>query len=96
MSDKAVELKKLLEAIFEDSLVEPKEREALSEFTKSLSREESGAVFAAFFREKWGEAMADGVLTAVERALLVKIVHELELGPDDLAPQMRQALKEHL
>lgn len=96
MSDKSAELKKLLESIFEDSFVEPQEREALSAFTKSLNRDEVSAVFTAFFKEKWGEAMADGVLTAVERALLVKIVEELELNAEDLAPQMRHALREHL
>lgn len=96
MSDKSAELKKLLESIFEDSFVEPREREALSAFTKSLNRDEASAVFTAFIKEKWGEAMADGVLTAVERALLVKIVEELELNAEDLAPQMRHALREHL
>jgi len=88
----ADDLKGLLERIFEDSIVEPKEREALAECTKSIKAEETLSVFKAFLKAKWGEAMADDVLTGPERSLLTKIMTELDLELSDLPPQARLAL----
>ncbi len=89
----AAELKKLLQEIFEDDVVEPKEREALAHFTQAMSSTETLRIFQAFLRDKWGEAIADDVITPAERRLLSHIMHELNLDLDDLPVQARLALK---
>lgn len=94
MTDTAAELKKLLLDIFDDGIVEPTEREALAQFTRSMSPSETAAVFRSFVAEKWGEAMADDVLTASEVRLMGHIVAELHLELDDLPIQARLALKD--
>ncbi len=96
MSHTVAELKQLLKTIFADSIVEPKEREALGEFTKSMTVEETAEAFQQFLKEKWGEIMADDVITGAERALLVKIMHELSLALEHLPLQARHAMKDHL
>lgn len=88
----ATELKKLLVEIFDDEIVEAKERAALAAFTKSMSPEETLKVFKAFLSEKWGEVIADDVITPGERRLLGHILHELHLRAEDLPPQARMAL----
>ena len=80
MSDNAAQLKTLLQDIFADDIVEPKERETLAKFTEQLSNEETLEVFQTFLKEKWGEATQDGVVTAQERRLLAHIMEELGLG----------------
>lgn len=89
-------LKKLLENIFEDEIVEPQEREALAAFTQSMSTEETSSVFQQFLREKWGEAIADDRLTAAEIRLLGHIIAELDLKLEHLPPQAQHALKDTL
>lgn len=93
MSDSAVQLKKLLREIFDDEIVEPKERDALTKFTESMSTEEKLSVFQQFLSEKWGEAIADDVLTGAELRLLGHIMAELNLELRDLPEQARFALK---
>lgn len=94
MTDTALELKKLLQDIFDDEIVEPGEREALARFTKEMSWAEASAVFRSFVAEKWGEAMADDVLTASEVRLMGHIMTELHLDIEDLPIQARLALKD--
>jgi hypothetical protein len=96
VTDQASDLKQLLVDIFEDSIVEPKERDALAAFTKSMSPEDSLKVFQQFLREKWGEAMEDDVLTGAEIRLLGHIVAELNLEAEHLPMQARMALKDAL
>ena len=96
VTDKADDLKKLLINIFDDSIVEPEEREALSAFTQSMSSDETLAVFQQFLREKWGEAIADDVLTGDEIRLLGHIMVELNLGIEHLPLQARMALKDKI
>lgn len=96
MTDKAASLKKLLVNIFEDALVEPKEREALASFTETMDRAETLAVFKEFLREKWGEVIADHKITAAEVRLLGHIMTELSLEITDLPEQARLGLKDTL
>lgn len=94
MNDNAAQLKKLLDTIFDDEIVEPKERETLARFTKTMSAGETSQVFQKFLAEKWGEAIADDVLTASEIRLLGHIMTELHLELKDLPEQARFALKD--
>jgi len=94
VSESTVQLKKLLQEIFEDEIVEPKERDALTRFTDSMSNEEKLAVFQQFLSEKWGEAIADDVLTGAELRLLGHIMAELNLELRDLPEQARFALRD--
>ena len=96
MTDTAASLKKLLEDIFEDAIVEPKEREALNAFTKSMTGEETLAVFKQFLHEKWGEVIADDRITGAELRLLGHIMGELSLELEHLPEQARFALKDAL
>lgn len=94
MTQSAAELKKLLEEIFEDSIVDSKERDALALATTHIPVEETLSVFTAFLSEKWGEAIADDVITSAERSLLGRIMCELNLELEHLPTQARLALKD--
>ncbi len=96
MSENAAELKELITKIFDDNIVETKEREALQVAKESLDSETVHDVFKEFFKEKWGEAVADDLITGVERSLLGKIYLELGLELNDLPPMARIALKDQL
>ncbi len=96
MSQNAAELHLLITQIFEDNIVEAKEREALQAAKAHLDNETVHQVFKDFFKAKWGEAVADDVITGVERSLLGKIYLELGLELEDLPPMARIALKEQL
>jgi len=80
-------LKKLLEDIFEDSVVDRKEHHALLDMTRSPDVDAGVVrrVFVNFVEKKWGEAMADGVLSSQERLLLLGMLRELRL-PDEAVP----------
>lgn len=94
MSGSEQTLATLLEAIFEDGIVEVDEREQLARASSSLDAAVVASVFKAFLHRKWGEVIADDVLTAQERLLLGRIVAELHLSQDDLPPQARMALRD--
>ena len=96
MTDKAADLKQLLINIFDDSIVEPQERDTLSAFTDSMSADETLSVFKTFLQEKWGEAIADDVLTSDEIRLLGHIMVELDLESEHLPLQARMALKDKI
>jgi hypothetical protein len=88
-------LAKLLDTIFEDGIVEPRERRTLRAFTdeSELNTEQILSVFGRFVDTKWGEAVADGVITAQEKNLLATIVKELRLPTESLPKQIRLALR---
>lgn len=90
-------LQHLLERIFADDVVEVGERSALLEFQASGELDPNGIerVFARFVDEKWGQAMADGVLTQHEKLVLRRILEELELRDEAVPLQLRLALKAH-
>lgn len=80
-------LQKLLEDIFEDSVVDRQEHDALVTMTRSEGVDQAAVrkVFVDFVEKKWGEAMADGVLSSQERLLLLGMLRELRL-PDEAIP----------
>ena len=88
-------LAKLLDTIFEDGIVEVRERRALRQYTEEseLNAEQILAIFGGFVDKKWGEAVADGVITAQEKNLLATIVKELRLPADMLPKQIKLALR---
>ncbi len=92
----AKDLNKLLESIFEDGIVEPEERQELAAFTQSLPRDDVSKTFVAFLKAKWGEVIADDVITGAERVLMGKILMELELALEDLPHQAQVILKNHV
>ncbi len=94
MSESEQALATLLESIFEDGIVEVEERERLERLTSSLDAAAVASTFRAFLKKKWGEVIADDVLTPQERLLLGRIVGELKLSVDDLPVQARLALRD--
>jgi hypothetical protein len=94
VTESASDLKKLLNDIFDDEIVEPNERQHLAKFTKHMKRDETLAVFQEFLHEKWGEVIADDVITGSERRLLGHIMAELDLDIEHLPVQARMALKD--
>lgn len=96
MSPTPDQLRALLDRIFADAIVEPNERAELFQYSSALPREETLAVFRRFISDKWGEAIADDVITPQERALLSRIVSELSIQLLDLPEQMQHALRDHL
>lgn len=90
----SADLQKLLQDIFDDGIVEPSERAQLASFTKSMSKDETLGVFQAFLTSKWGEVIADDVITSQERRLLGHIMTELDLELEHLPVQARLALKD--
>ncbi len=85
-------LRGLLEQIFADGVVEPKEREALAAARAGLQPADVLKVFVKFLSDKWGEVTADGRITGTERALLIRVVDELNLSADELPVEARMAL----
>lgn len=87
---------RLLESIFADDVVDIAERSALLEFQADGELDARGVqrVFARFVDARWGEAMADGVLTTHERLVLRRILEELDLRDDAIPLQLRLALKQ--
>lgn len=88
------ELMRLLLRIFEDDVVTVSERSALLEFQADGHLDAQGVqrVFARFVQDKWGEALADGVVTNHEKLVLRRVLEELELRPDAIPLQLRLAL----
>jgi len=87
-------LHKLLDDIFEDSVVDRKEHDALAAMTRNaeVDRDVVRKVFVSFVEKKWGEAMADGVLTPQERLLLLGMLRELRLPDEAIPHHLRCAL----
>lgn len=96
MSHTPEDLRKLLDRIFADEIVEPHEREELSAYRASLPADATLRVFRKFIQDKWGEVMADDVITPHERALLSRIINELSIQLLDLPEQAQHALRDHL
>jgi hypothetical protein len=89
-------LEALLTQIFEDGVVEVAERDALAHACRELElgQDEILGVFTGFLDKKWGEAMADDVLTSSERLVLKRIIRELRIPDDRLPVQARLALRD--
>lgn len=94
MSHSPEGLRKLLDRIFADALVEPQERAELSAYGAALPAEDTLRVFRKFIDDKWGEAIADDVITPQERSLLGRIVTELSIQLLDLPHQAQHALRD--
>ncbi len=95
-ADPKAQLQTLLEAIFADGVVEVKERQALAAFRSEgkLDADQIEKGFRRFVENKWGEAAADGVVTAQEELLLKTIVDELGVPEDKLPLQLKMALRD--
>jgi len=93
-ADAKKELLNLLAAIFRDGVVEVRERDALHALLDStaLGPDDVHGVFVRFVDQKWGEALADGILTGTERSLLLTIQRELRLLDEHLPIHLRHAL----
>jgi hypothetical protein len=86
-------LMQLLDDIFEDNVVTAEERSSLIEFQAGLDPARVQRVFTAFVEKKWGEVIADGVVTDLEKLVLRLVLEELNL-PDAAVPeQVRRALR---
>jgi hypothetical protein len=86
-------LMQLLNEIFEDNVVTAEERSSLIEFQAGLDPARVRRVFKAFVEKKWGEALADGVVTDLEKLALRLVLEELDL-PDAAVPEkVRLALR---
>lgn len=87
-------LTRLLESIFADDVVDLAERSALLEFQAEGELDAKGIerTFARFVEVRWGQAMADGVLTTHEKLVLQRILEELDLRPESIPLQLRLAL----
>ena len=87
MTEPKAEFKKLLEAIFEDGVVEVNERSALQAYRAHsvLSETDVQRVFARFLESQFDVAMADGKISTHERLLITTIIQELHI-PDDAVP----------
>ena len=92
MSENAASLRRLLDQVFADGIVEPKERDAIAALRAKLPAKDVMDVFVKFLSDKWGEASADGRITGIERSLMLHIVDELALSAKDLPTQARMAL----
>jgi hypothetical protein len=95
MSQQAeAQLMKLLVNIFEDNLVSVAERTALLEFRSNgaLGGDAVQRVFAAFVEKKWGEALADGIVTPQEKLVLQRVLEELDLPAEKIPLQLRLSL----
>ena len=87
MTEPKAELTKLLESIFEDGVVEVKERESLQSYRAHtvLSEADVQQVFTRFLEKKFDQAMEDGKISTQERLLIATIVSELRV-PDSAVP----------
>lgn len=83
----------LLRRIFADNVVTADERDELLDLQSELAPKAVQGVFAAFVAEKWGEALADGVITRDEQLALRRVVEELQVPEADLPPRLRLALR---
>ena len=85
--DPKKELHKLLEAIFEDGVVEVNERQALQSYREHsvLSSDEVHRSFGRFLEKQFDKAMADGKISTQERLLIATIIRELHI-PDEAVP----------
>jgi hypothetical protein len=92
MVDPKEKLLVLLDSIFEDGIVEVGERQALAALSATIDQDTVARAFRKFVHDKWGEAIADDVVTGPERLLLARIVAELNLSAEDVPVQARLAL----
>lgn len=94
MSAGTEKLRALIERIFEDGVVEEKERDELKRLYRDggLTVPQVKEVFAAFVSDTWGEVMSDGVVTDDERNKVRTILTELKLPANMLPDDLRKSL----
>lgn len=93
--DAETKLLDLLTSIFDDDVVTVSERESLLEFEAegTLDPADVQRVFELFVLQKWGAALADGVVTEYERLTLLRLLEELEIPIESVPPSMRAELR---
>jgi hypothetical protein len=82
----------LLGEIFADNMVTPEERDSLIELQADLRPASVLRVFAKFVEKKWGEALADGVVTEEEKLALRRVLEELQLPEVAIPPKLLRVL----
>jgi uncharacterized tellurite resistance protein B-like protein len=92
MADPEAGLLLLLEAIFADNVVTAEERQELVEYQADLAPAVVQRVFRAFIGKKWGDALADGVVTQEEKLILQRVVEELEVPGEALPAPLQKLL----
>src|SRR5690349_13510896 len=87
-------LAELVDRIFADGVVEQAERDELHRLYREggLTVKEVREVFATFVTATWGEVIADGTVSDVEKKKLTNIIAELRLPVDAIPAQMRLVL----
>jgi hypothetical protein len=85
-------LMELLTQIFADNVVTPDERDSLIALQADLRPASLLRVFAKFVEKKWGEAIADGVVTEEEKLALRRVLEELQLPEVAIPAPLRRAL----
>jgi tellurite resistance protein len=88
-------LMSLLTKIFADNVVTAEERSALLEFRadRHLDALAVQKVFKSFVQKKWGEALADGIVSEEEKLALQRVIEELELPDSALPTRLRLVLR---
>jgi hypothetical protein len=88
-------LRELIERVFADGVLEPGERQELTEMWKKgrLTVSQVRDVMTAYVRDTYADVMADGVVTDAERQKLTAIVAGLRLPPECVPDEMRRLLK---
>jgi hypothetical protein len=82
----------LLRQIFADNVVTAEERQDLLELQADLRPGRAQQVLLQFVGEKWGEVMADGIVTAEEKLILQRVLEELQLPEESVPDEIRAAL----
>ncbi len=88
-----VKLMRLLTEIFADNVVTAEERARLIDLQADLSPQLVAGVFAQFVAKRWGEALADGVVTVEEKLALLRVLEELQLPESAVPADLRRALR---
>ena len=92
MTPAEAKLMALLGEIFADNVVTSEERDNLIMFQADLRPALVLRVFAKFVEKKWGEALADGVVTEDEKLALRRVLEELQLPEVAIPAALRRAL----
>jgi len=86
-------LMELLGEIFADNVVTPEERDSLITIQADLRPASVLRVFSKFVKIKWGEALADGVVTGDEKLALQRVLEELQLPDVAIPAKLLRALR---
>jgi hypothetical protein len=92
LSAAETQLLALLREIFADNVVTAEERQDLIELQAGLRPGRAERVLLQFVAEKWGEVIADGIVTAEEKLILRRVLEELQLPDDSVPAEVRAVL----